>query len=54
MATGNGLAGAPMVSVPGLQSVLVQWQGASAQPFERSTGMARELVGAGLHYRPTG
>jgi hypothetical protein len=54
MATGNGRAAASMVSVPDLQGVFEQWQSASAQSLERSTGMAREFVGAGLHWMVQG
>lgn len=50
MATGNGPAGAPMVSAPDLQGVFEPWQGAAALTVERSTGVARALVGAGLHW----
>jgi hypothetical protein len=54
MATGNGSAGTPMVSVPDLQGMFEQWQSVSAQMAQRSTGTARELIGAGLQWMEQG
>jgi hypothetical protein len=54
MATGNGRAAASMVAAPDLQGMFEPWQSVSAQTVERSTGVARELVGAGLHWMVQG
>jgi hypothetical protein len=54
MEKANGATEASATSVPDLQDMWVHWQDASSQWGERSTVLARQCVGAGLHWMVQG
>lgn len=50
MAKGNGSAGVPTMALPDLHGMLASWEATSTQIAERSTIMARDMLGAGLRW----